>query len=183
MLVVHPQDSTTSMLAALYCGRNATVLTQHHSCTEIRSRIYHTPPAERIMLLGHGSEKGLLSRSASPPAEFDRLIISRAHAYPLRRHGANLIGIWCHANLFARQHGLRGLFSGMVITELSEAEEYGIPTTRAELDRENLLLFSTLRRLLDADTPLHLIPELMPTLDTTFSPLTVFNYQSFYVFL
>lgn len=182
MLIIHPQDSTTAMLAELYRGQDATVLTQHHSSTEIRHSIYHIPPGERILLLGHGSEKGLLSRSSPPPADFDRLIISRSHAYPLRRHGSNLIGIWCHANLFARQHGLSGLFSGMVITEMSEAEEYGIPTTREELDRENTRLFSTLRRLLDADTPLHLIPQLMPTLDTTLSPLTVFNYRSFYVF-
>ena len=44
-------------------------------------------------------------------------------AYCLRRHP--VIGIWCHANLFAERFRLHDLFSGMVISEMEEAHAYG----------------------------------------------------------
>ncbi len=33
---------------------------------------------------------------------------------------SNIIGIWCHTDKFARKEGLRGLFSGMIISDIKE---------------------------------------------------------------
>ncbi|MBR3902163.1 MAG: hypothetical protein IKJ29_00720 [Akkermansia sp.] len=180
MIIIHPKDRTTTMLCALYQGIEARRITQDASSMEIRHTLNLSPGTERIMLLGHGCPDGLYSRTDDTVEYFDRLIISHHHAYPLRRHGSNLIGIWCHADQFARKERLHGLFSGMIITELNEAEEHGIATTQEELTRENELLFTRLRHLLDTDTPLREVPESIAMLDEVHSPLTRFNYANFH---
>ena len=112
--------------------------------------------------------------------DFDRLIVRHTHAYYLRKHGANMVAVWCNADLFARKEKLHGLFSGMIISEMSEAFEYEIETTQEELDRETLKLIERLRTLLDEEIPLHEIPQRILELDDVHTPLTEFNYKNFF---
>ena len=181
MLVVHPTDITTAVLSYLYNGTESKVIDQRMSKRDIEHLLHHCPQRERIMLLGHGSDKGLFSRTDDMIPEFDRIIVGHSHAYHLRRHGGNIIGIWCHAEKFARKEGLHGLFSGMIISDKKEAEEYGIITLQHHIDEANEVMFAKLRRLLDEEIPLHEIPERMKNLnDTPSSWLTNFNYDNFY---
>lgn len=180
MLVVHPTDITTAVLSCLYNGTESKVIDQHMSKRDIEHLLHHCPQRERIMLLGHGSDKGLFSRKDDMIPEFDRIIVGHSHAYHLRRHGGNIIGIWCHADKFARKEGLHGLFSGMIISDKKEAEEYGIITLQHHIDEANEVMFAKLRRLLDEEIPLHEIPERMKALNDQPSSLTNFNYENFY---
>ena len=59
MLVVHPIDITTSILNTLYKGIESKVVNQNMSKREIEHLLHHCPQHERIMRLGHGSDKGL----------------------------------------------------------------------------------------------------------------------------
>lgn len=68
----------------------------------------------------------------------------------------------------------------MIISELSEAEQYGIPTTEAELSRENVKFIARLRQLLDEGCLFHEIPDRMLALDDTQSELTKFNYGNIF---
>ena len=111
---------------------------------------------------------------------FDRIIIGHSHAYYLHRHPGHLVGIWCNADLFARKEGLHGLFSGMIITEMDEAQMYGIETSPGELYVENDRLADNLRGMLDLKIPLCDIPRQMLKADNVHSPLTEFNYHNFY---
>lgn len=181
MLVIHPTDNTTTVLSQLYKGTDSKVVNQSVNRREIEHLLYHCPRRERIMLLGHGSDKGLFSRTDNTTPEFDRIIVGHSHAYHLRRHGGNIIGIWCHADKFARKEGLHGLFSGMIISDKQEAEEYGIITLQHLIDEANGVMFAKLRELLDEEIPLHEIPERMKALnDKPSSWLTRFNYENFY---
>lgn len=180
MLVIHPKDRTTFMLEALYRDLDAQVITDDQPTKAIGRLLNHVSTHERVMLLGHGSDKGLFYRKDDTGPGFDRLIVSHSHGFQLRRHGANLVGIWCHADLFARSEGLHGLFSGMIITEMSEAALYGVATSQVELERENLKLAQRLRGLLDNQTPLCEIPHRMLELDDVRSPVTCFNYAHFF---
>lgn len=180
MIVIHPKDRTTAMLSALYQGMDAQVYVDYLSTGRISHLLHHVPARERIMLLGHGSGSGLFYREDDTQDDFDRLIVHHPHAFYLRRHGGNLVAVWCHADEFARKEGLHGLFSGMIISEQSEAQLYGIDTTQEELDSENDKLAKRLRALLDEDIPLHEIPERIKALDDIHSPLTTFNYQHFF---
>ena len=180
MLVIHPTDSTTTFLSALYKGTKAKIIDQSASKREIEHLLHHTPQSERIMLLGHGSDNDLFSRTDDTIPEFDRIIVGHPHAYHLRKHGSNLIGIWCHADKFARKEGLHGLFSGMIISDKYEAEEYGIITLQHHIEEANEIMFGRLRTLLNEECPLHEIPERMKALDDKYSSITKFNYNSFY---
>lgn len=179
MLVIHPTDRSTSMLSALYAGLDARRLDERSSAKEINHALNHTPRGERIVLLGHGSDKGLFSRLDDTQAGFDRIIVGHPQAYYLRRHGANIVAIWCNADLFAKAEGLHGLFSGMIVSEMDEATLYGITTTQAELDEETVKLARRLRSLLDEDIPLSALPQRIAEMDDAHTPLTTFNYSRF----
>ena len=180
MLVIHPKDKTTAMLSALYDGLEAQVVTDYRTTKEMGHLLHHVSTQERIMLLGHGSGKGLFYRADDSKDEYDKVIVSHAHAYHLRKHGGNIVAIWCNADQFARAEGLHGLFTGMIVSELNEALLYQVETTQEELDRENVKLAMRLRSLLDARIPLSEIPKRMLEMDDVHSPLTTFNYKNFY---
>lgn len=176
MLVIHPHDRSTAFLSALYEGvADLTVITNHISRKELNHLLHHTPRNERIMLLGHGCSKGLYWRENDTQLEFDSIIVGHPHAFHLRSH-SNIIAVFCHADAFAEAEGIHGLFTGMFISEKSEAEEYGIVTTEAELARENQKFVTRLRALLDEGVPLHAIPNMLQGQDDAHSPLTEFNY-------
>ncbi|MGN0229088.1 MAG: hypothetical protein ACI4BH_04685 [Muribaculaceae bacterium] len=180
MLVIHPKDKTTDMLRTLYTGCASLLVDSPCPASEIRHILHHTSQSERIMLLGHGCDRGLFYRTDDSSPLFDGIIVGHSHAYYLRKHGANLVGIWCNADLFARNEGLHGLFSGMIISELPEAELYNIATTQEELDIENIKLANRLRQLFNEKVPLSEIPQRMRNLNDTHTPLTDFNYNNFY---
>lgn len=178
MLIIHPKDRTTAMLRTLYEGvEGARVLDKHPGTKEVSHHLHHTAVGERVLLLGHGGELGLYDRDDDTVPGFDRLAVGRKHAFYLRKL-RNTVAVFCHADRFARSLGLHGLFTGMIVSELEEADEYGVPTTAAELERETLLFAQRLRALLDADTPFCDIPQLMRQADKARTPLTTFNYQN-----
>ena len=173
MLVIHPKDRTTDFLHALYDGmEGARVLRGEESRNHLASALYHLPPGEPVMLLGHGSPDGLFRKEGK---EYRRYV-GRSMRYVLRGHP--LIGIWCHADLFARRNGLHGLFSGMVVSEMQEALEYGIRTTGAELEAENRRFAATLRSLLDSGLLPGLVPGRMEKEAGDGPAVRAFNYRS-----
>ena len=180
MLVIHPKDKTTAMLSALYDGLEAQVVIDYRKTKEMGRLLHHVSTQDRIMLLGHGSDKGLFFRNDDGKNEFDNIIVGHSHAYYLRKHGGNIVAVWCNADQFARAEGLHGLFTGMIVSEISEALLYQVETTQEELDRENVKLARRLRSLLDARIPLSEIPKRMLAMDDVHSPLTTFNYNNFY---
>ena len=180
MLVIHPKDKTTAMLSALYDGLEAQVIDDYRSTKEMGHLLHHVSTQKRIMILGHGSDKGLFFRKDDSKDRFDKIIVGHSHAYHLRKHGGSIVAIWCNADQFARAEGLHGLFTGMIVSELNEALLYQVKTTQEELDRENVKLAMRLRTLLDKRIPLSEIPNRMLAMDDAHSPLTTFNYNNFY---
>ena len=89
MLVVHPTDITTAVLSNLYNGTESKVIDQRMSKRDIEHLLHHCPRRERIMLLGHGSDKGLFSRTDDMIPEFNRIIVGHSHAYPERMKALN----------------------------------------------------------------------------------------------
>lgn len=174
MLIIHANDPTTSFLHALYDNRDdiSGRIDESNTNGEV---IRALKTADRIMMLGHGCGDGLFS-IPDKDGMFRPLVYSR-HAEFLR--GKDCIGIWCHADEFADRYKLRGLFSGMMISEMNEAQIFHIATTPEELERENELYALRLRHCLD-HYPLSEIPLRMLELNDTHTPLTDFNYSSLY---
>ena len=168
------------MLSALYEGLEAQVVDDCRSTKEMGHLLHHGSTQERIMLLGHGSDKGLFFRKDDSKNEFDKIIVGHSHRYHLYNHGSNIVAVWCNADQFARAEGLHGLFTGMIVSALSEALLYQVETTQEDLDRENVKLAMRLRSLHAARIPLSEIPKRMLAMDDVHSPLTTFNYNNFY---
>ena len=116
-LVIHPEDSTTEFLAAIYekLG-NKTVIRGGITKSEVQELI---ESHERVIMLGHGAPYGLLNPGRFPGAGL--FIVDGSMACSLKI-GANNIFIWCYAEKFVQSYGLSGLCSGMFISELGEAE-------------------------------------------------------------
>lgn len=181
MIVVHPNDDTTRFLKPIYKDISYVDLyTEKDSNSDIRRALNHKVyPGEYIMMLGHGCEYGLYAPvSANNP--FGRLIINGAHVEFLRRH--TCVAVWCHANLFAEKYNLHGLFSGMIISEMTEADWCNIPTTPEELVAENNRLAEILRQAFTDCQKLEDIPAYIAEHAPMDTPLQRFNYHSFYYY-
>lgn len=179
MLVLHPQDEATAVMSALYEGTGATCINPNAGKREVEAMLCQSPANERMMLLGRGTGRGLIYRNDALYNNYDRNIVGHAQAGYLRRHGNDLIGIWCNADKFARREGLHGLFSGVFITDKRVAEEYGIITLQCHIDEVNTILFRHLRKLLDEGCPLPEIPEQLRALNQINNFISSFNLEEF----
>jgi len=116
-LIIHPEDKTTEFLTAIYASlNNKTVIKRSVSKSELRQVM---EVHDRIMVLGHGSPDGLLSRCQFPNGG---LFIVDESMVSVLKNKLNCIFIWCYADQFVRRHGLDGFSTGMFISELGEAD-------------------------------------------------------------
>ena len=125
ILVIHPKDVTTDVLSVIYNDINATVLRQPTSKKRLKELI---KAADRVIMLGHGTEYGLLSLVNHNPYAF----IDSSLVYLLREKKDNIY-IWCHADVFVKKYGLSGFSTGMFISETDEADYYNVKATAEEI--------------------------------------------------
>lgn len=114
-LVIHPKDSTTDFLSEIYSDKNWTLINTNTSKKYLKEQIKNH---DRIVMLGHGTEKGLIG--------FDKFIIDSTYIYLLRKKLC--ICIWCNADVFVNKYGLKGFYTGMIISEYEEAIMYSVNT-------------------------------------------------------
>lgn len=130
-LVIHPDDRSTDFLRPIYQDlKHKTVITGPITRSGLHALI---KAHDRIIGLGHGSPSGLFSMSSGG---FGSYILGASEVEVLR--GKELVSIWCHANQFMERHKLNGLYSGMFISEVSEARYYGLnEVTQADVNESN----------------------------------------------
>ena len=186
ILVIHPNDETTKYLNRLYSGiENCVVIDESYSDDEV-VKYLTSNDFDTVMMLGHGCDCGLFAPQEvhGKVRQFGRLIISDEHAELLRNK--RCIGIWCNANQFALKHGiLSGLFSGMVISELYEAEMCFVSvSTQIEMNEHNEFWASSLRDCIDRFN-LRDVPNKMSTYinEREMTNLEAFNFNSLYCFI
>jgi hypothetical protein len=130
-LVIHPADKSTDFLRPIYQDlKHKTVITGPITRDGLHALI---KAHDRIIGLGHGSPSGLFSMSSGG---FGSYILGAGEVEVLR--GKELVSIWCHASQFMERHRLNGLYSGMFISEVSEARYYGLnEVTQADVNESN----------------------------------------------
>ena len=133
------------------------------------------PANEPIVMLGHGTSNGLFSPYGDN--QFARMIVSSKLVDLLREH--TCIGVWCYANEFAKQYGLKGLFTGMIISEYEEALDNCIDIGGEDLELNNNQFASDLEYCMRKYS-LDLIPDKMKVLQDYHSPLKDFNYSNIF---
>jgi len=129
-LIIHPDDRSTDFLRGIYRHlKDATVVVSDVSQTRLHKLIHSH---DQIVMLGHGSPSGLFNVAGVGDKFFT---IGGAEADMLR--DKQCIFIWCHADQYVRKHGLRGLSSGMFISEVSEARYCQVSGNQEQVDHSN----------------------------------------------
>lgn len=123
-LVIHPKDSTTDFLCEIYSDKDWTVINTNISKKLLKDKI---KSHDRVVMLGHGTEKGLLG--------FDKYVIDSALVYLLREKIC--VCIWCNADEFVKKYGLKGFYTGMIISEYEEAIMFCISTNPQWITESN----------------------------------------------
>lgn len=127
-LVIHPDDRTTDFLKQIYEGRDFTVENRHKGRDEYSKKefIQQLKDHDRIIMMGHGYPGGLFMSFVDPTV-----------VYLLREK--DCVCIWCNADQFVNKYGLKGFYTGMFISEVSEAAWYQIKTDQDAIDHSNEL--------------------------------------------
>lgn len=135
-LVIHPQDSSTDFLTPIYMNlksfpdfEDVTIVRGGMSKSEVDKLITEH---DRIMMMGHGSPGGLFSVGQFESQGF---IINHT-TVPLLEN-KECIFIWCNADRFVEANNLKGLYSGMFISEVSEANYCGLSGTPQDIVTES----------------------------------------------
>jgi len=145
-LVIHPTDESTDFLAPIYNRLpDVTLVTTGYSRLEIMELI---DEHDQVIMLGHGTPGGLLNVSGFRAGLY---IVDSLVADSLIRKD-NSIFIWCNADQFVRRYNLKGMYSGMFISEVAEASYFKIYTDQNTVDRSNDMFAQLLgERLLVSD--------------------------------
>ena len=123
-LVIHPDDRSTDFLKPIYADiKRKTVVVKDTSRDKLLAL---------IRLLGHGSPNGLFNVSGIGKGV---MAIGESMVEELR--GKQLIAIWCNCDKFIERYGLSALYSGMFISEVSEARYCGVQGDQAMVDESN----------------------------------------------
>ncbi len=141
-LVIHPYDVTTNFLNATYLSRGWTIINHNPSRKELKEAI---KTHDRIIMMGHGCEYGLYG--------FGRFVIDSQLVYLLREK--DCVCIWCNADLFVEEYGLKGFYTGMIISEYEEAIYYSVPPTTETIHESNMLFTEVIKN------AIHLTPKEM----------------------
>jgi hypothetical protein len=164
-LVIHPQDHTTDFLMEIYKDTDWTVINKRTSTSALKAAIL---AHDRIIMLGHGDEYGLYGHG-------DYLLTSK-FVYLLREK--ECIAIWCNADVFFKKYELKGIYSGMIISEYEEAMLYCIHDFKqSQIDSSNELFALAAKESIQSDDPLETF-HLIYTGDS--NPIIQFNKQNFY---
>ena len=178
MIVIHPNDRTTSFLRKIYEGENnVTIIDENWNSRNIREKIGSSDKSELIMMLGHGYNRGLFAPYGDN--QFARTIVDDRLVYLLKEHPC--VGIWCYANEFAENYGLRGLFSGMIVSEESEAQAEGLDHEGEDIGALNRQFAYDLAYCMRKYS-LDLIPHMMTEIQDYHSPIKDFNYNNLYYY-
>lgn len=177
MIVIHATDPTTQVLSLLYQQREDVKqrITERNTSSDVQRAIRSD---DVIMMLGHGNEYGLFSKP-DKNGDYRRFLITDRHVQFLRNK--TCIGIWCYANKFAEKYKLHGLFSGMIISELQETIDLGVPATKDEIDTEMEKFTIRLKDCIET-YGLKRTPLRMKELDDIQSALTKFNYGNLHYY-
>jgi hypothetical protein len=162
-LVIHPQDITTDFLGEIYKEEDWSVINENISKSYLKQQIQDH---DRIIMLGHGSEYGLIG--------FNHYIIDSTYVYLLRNKSC--VFIWCNADKFVEKYELKGFYTGMIISEVIEANMYNIPTNLLEISLSNTNFAYSIKESINCDNML----EKVKSLYESNSPVSNFNYNNLY---
>jgi hypothetical protein len=168
-LLIHAEDATTDFLSTIYDGKDWTIVKKNIGKSRLKALIKEH---DIIMMMGHGTEKGLAD------SDFN-FLIDGGYVY-LLRDKIN-IGIWCNADQFFKKHGLKGLATGLIISDYMEANLYCVDATYSEIDESNFKFAQAIKHSLILED-LELTKEKIQETYEVKDGVTEFNQKNIYFF-
>jgi hypothetical protein len=135
-LVIHPKDKSTDFLKPIYAGLDdVTLVTGGLNQQELIQAIQ---THDQVMMMGHGSPSGLFPVGRFPiEKQYGGYVVGSNLVEALSQKDNNIF-IWCNADQFVNRHGLKGFYSGMFVSETSEAYYCHVKTfDQASVDESN----------------------------------------------
>lgn len=138
-LVIHPKDASTDFLARIYKDKDWDIIKSWPGDSASLKR--YMDCYDRIIMMGHGTPGGLININfyKNCPSQF----------YAIDNYFVDLlqkketVSIWCNSDQFARLYKLPGFHTGMIISEVSEAQYVlGKTPLNAEETLDNMNLFA-----------------------------------------
>jgi hypothetical protein len=124
-LVIHPQDYSTDFLKPIYEGKGYTLITKLPGKRLLKQAIKEH---DRIIMMGHGCEKGLFD------GEYNAIITSDFVALLREKES---VAIWCNADVFFLKYKLKGVYTGMIISEYMESQMYNVFGDYQDIETSN----------------------------------------------
>ena len=138
-------DSDTKMLKLLWEGIpnvNIVHLTKKwNSVMEKAVDLAISNEKDTLLICGHGTEYGLLVPQSLTEYAVHRMNVGLIQA-------ERVVGIMCYGAEFAKSVGLHGLFSSMFISNVNEAVDNSIFTTRETIHETNAVILGIINEYL-----------------------------------
>jgi hypothetical protein len=138
-LIIHPADRSTVFLKDIYEPlENKIVINRGVKAhRELNQSIQN---AEQVIMLGHGTENGLLAVQMFGMTSY---VVDKSLVSALAEKDNNVF-IWCFAKDFVKKNNLKGFCTGMFISEMDEAIHYGVDCTENDIIISNKAFASIL---------------------------------------
>lgn len=163
-LVIHPDDRTTDFLNVIYKDKDWTVITDRG---EILKSFEQIKSHDRIIMMGHGSPYGLLGfQNMFMNSEFIKVLQTK-----------DCVCIWCNADQYVLRENIKGFYTGMFISEVSEARYFDIDVDQETVDFSNMLFVNLMKDVIDSPT---LITEIKRDYYSDTNPVIHYNNQRLY---
>lgn len=165
ILIIHPEDSTTDFLKAIYEDLDATVVTERLSKSKLKVAINEH---QRIILLGHGTEFGL--------AYDGQTYIDSRLVYLLREK--DCVCIWCNADKFVNKYALTGFYTGMIISDWTEANLYCVNADDVQIELSNQMFATAVKESISL-TSIEMKESVIEKYQSN-NPVVEFNIENIY---
>lgn len=140
-LVIHPKDISTDFLARVYKDKDWDIIKSWPKDPASLKRFMDC--YDRIIMMGHGTPSGLLNVGSFYKNELMSQLYVIDNFFVDLLQKKETISIWCHSDQFARQYKLPGFHTGMIISEVHEAQYVlGETPLTAEETLDNMNLFA-----------------------------------------
>jgi len=176
-LIIHPTDPTTDFLKPIYAGLSDSAILPMQTPSKILMALINK--SVRVLLMGHGCPAGLFSFGA---VQRKIIVVSSFETNVFDGQDENVY-IFCNADKYVEANDLHGFYSGMFISEISEAKWMGLTgVTREMVDESNATfaeILSNYIHLSKNELYDNVIIEYSQLAET--NPIAAYNVQRLYV--
>ena len=177
LTVIHPKDDSTVFLTKVYENLDAVTLVQGGISRDQLKDMVRSH--DQIMMMGHGTPHGLMSVGQFNGHGY---VIDDSFALQLSEK-RNSVFIWCNADQYVEHNKLSGFYTGMFISEVTEAYLIGLDgITQVEVDQSNGSFVETIGAFADRGSRLmHAAARHRYEQLTSHNRVAKYNYERLYV--